>query len=395
MLNHIFENSQDRPDMRTSRAAWEKPWEQGMDNSYRRRDLLNMSYATFASRLFPDVNVVIAPDSSLLQMEILKRSMCKLQEDLAKDFAALSRRSGLASQTKSDATSFWRASIERCASGSGKPYLRMLEELTSTDFLQPTSEPKKIEHPVMDRLFLFVPGRHEEARGEGDGTIVHTAPDVLPHLGLPEQPPYDCKEEHQVSAKPTGSKADNAAVREPFKDDPEVSDVFKQHRRIVKDLRYGCWSCDKNEKMLPPGAKLMARSKCRTIDRKVWYCSRERQVEDWRRPRTHQLICGKPLDEEHIEPASDDHPGQEPHPPHPIQDTSGPPALLHQITLLSAHPELDYLVRTLPIMTPAYRRSLRVRPQLVRSYPHPDHGVIFTHTLGALSGPACPNAMLN
>lgn len=141
-----------------------------------------------------------------------------------------------------------------------------------------------------------------------------------------------------------------------------------EHNKMRKKYVYACHTCGKNEAMLD-GAKLLACGKCRKIDRKVWYCSRcvmlcrlvhlrtnchsECQLQDWKsgKPRPHRVLCGKPLDEEAAQPVetTEESAGASAlddkgiPPPDPGDQRS--PALLHQISLLSEHPEYDYVVR--------------------------------------------------
>ncbi|GJE97845.1 zinc finger MYND domain-containing protein [Phanerochaete sordida] len=81
-------------------------------------------------------------------------------------------------------------------------------------------------------------------------------------------------------------------------------DVAKETRREMKELGGTSRVPECNFCNVRPGTgqKLQACSKCRKIDRLVYYCSAECQQRDWKQgtPRPHRQICGKPFSDEDL-----------------------------------------------------------------------------------------------
>ncbi|KAF9531753.1 hypothetical protein CPB83DRAFT_848663 [Crepidotus variabilis] len=81
--------------------------------------------------------------------------------------------------------------------------------------------------------------------------------------------------------------------------------TYEQVRRKLKAAEAGernrCWGCGKPEALLPSETVFQVCGGCRKINRKILYCSRECQKEDWKTSKGHFLrhkdICGKPIPE--------------------------------------------------------------------------------------------------
>ncbi|GJE97839.1 hypothetical protein PsYK624_140610 [Phanerochaete sordida] len=76
----------------------------------------------------------------------------------------------------------------------------------------------------------------------------------------------------------------------------ESAPLYGTHRNLA------CTTCFVLAKDLGPGRKLSACSRCRPLDRPVYYCSRECQIKDWNegKPQPHKLICGRKLCEDDL-----------------------------------------------------------------------------------------------
>ena len=53
----------------------------------------------------------------------------------------------------------------------------------------------------------------------------------------------------------------------------DVKSNVKAHNKARKAYGNTCWTCGKSQ-TIDPNLKLLACSKCRTIGRKIWYCSK-------------------------------------------------------------------------------------------------------------------------
>jgi len=70
------------------------------------------------------------------------------------------------------------------------------------------------------------------------------------------------------------------------------------HREVMAGRRevqvIVCENCHMNEHTLEDGHRFMMCSPCKNnLDRRIFYCSKQCQIEDWK-PR-HKIICGKAL----------------------------------------------------------------------------------------------------
>ncbi|THG94642.1 hypothetical protein EW026_g6866 [Hermanssonia centrifuga] len=236
------------------------------------------------------------------------------------------------------------------ASQNGDAFLRMLKGLLPTDLYASISVPIDIPHPVVDRFFTLSPA---DERKPGFKTIIwlyrlsriYCLTTIVWNTFLA----FYGEKETQLAIKPP--KADLAAAAK-FREDPQrlnstqVRDVMKQHNTQRKAYDHACWKCSKSERMFEPGQKLQACSKCRAINRLVFYCSRQCQLDDWKNgvPVPHKQICGKLMNEDStVDSVLNSDEVEVSWLPKADASYKRSPALLHQISLLRQGDGLDYV----------------------------------------------------
>ena len=170
-----------RPDIHTSRAAWEKSWEDDMDKNFRKGGFARIRHL---SEIMPTEVIAHMGDSSVIytmQQEV--DVICRMQQDLAKEaamrFAEENFEQKWRALSNEERRKFIMEGIYRTmcipdmeerrkwcpdstlthlASENGETYLRTLKALLPADIRAPITEPKQLPHPVVDRVLSLGPG---------------------------------------------------------------------------------------------------------------------------------------------------------------------------------------------------------------------------------------------
>ncbi|KAI0804581.1 hypothetical protein BC629DRAFT_1590832 [Irpex lacteus] len=146
-------------------------------------------------------------------------------------------------------------------------------------------------------------------------------------------------------------------------DSPRVSSYSTGDLEQVQRDPRACQHCGKSEHSMEPGRQLRACGRCLAVERRIYYCARECQSQNWRhgQPIPHRVICGKAVEADpNPEPrirARPDTGG--PRIPEPEPGFSRSSELLHQISFLSQPPYVDY---TFIFPYPHADRGVTVRP---------------------------------
>ncbi|KAF5391107.1 hypothetical protein D9757_003178 [Collybiopsis confluens] len=189
---------------------------------------------------------------------------------------------------------------------------------------------------------------------------------------------YGEKEEYGLM-KTSGGRSFPQEFKESAQEDKELAqalkDVCKEVKATHADAQRGCMTCELTAERA--GVKvLLACQKCKSMGRSVYYCGRECQVKDWKSGRPpHKTICGntKALadaimgDSGSSDTQTRTESGEGARKPmfkNPSPGYTRSPALLHQMKMLEENPNLDYA--------------------LIRTEPHPDHGVMLADPMGKL-----------
>ncbi|KAG9044344.1 hypothetical protein FS837_008277 [Tulasnella sp. UAMH 9824] len=144
--------------------------------------------------------------------------------------------------------------------------------------------------------------------------------------------------------------------------------VIRENKSTYSEAERACVSCSKVSSQLPEGMNFLRCSKCMGVGRKVMYCNKDCQLNDWKHGNPpHKTICGKPYAV----------PGEGPN-SIPVQQSSGSsgipppdpgfirsPELVYQLALLQDTPHISYV--------------------LTQPYPEPDHGVALQYREGKIT----------
>jgi len=153
----------------------------------------------------------------------------------------------------------------------------------------------------------------------------------------------------------TGHAADHTPSHKGSTESESTEGLVAAHEMSIKEtalkarcekLSDRCWKCEKHAAQSLPRQDLKMCGACAAIGRTIRYCSRECQVDDWKKGSTshcaHKLICGKPLSDyssldvlltaEVIVKV-----------PLPDRGFKRSPALLHLISFLERPDTIDYV----------------------------------------------------
>lgn len=306
----------DRPDLHTSRFAWESSWQQDLDKAYR-RSALALLPLTLAGIIPAGEVAKSTSDGHLLSLQREQLAICALQKDLMtialmllaeEDFE--NRWLGLTGEQRREFVmeGIYRtmripdmedrrqwcpdSTLAHLTSDNGKTYLNMLKGLLPEDLHTPLTEPTQIPHPVIDRFFslsasdLNKPGMKTMIRMHRQSRIYCLSAILWNILLACVRAFYllfsfpcaltksffaylqEGKDEPQITVKPPRQGRRERDMS------PERAEHARLYRKLMQDVPYVCSRCEKNEKQLAPGKKLMSCTKCRKIDRRVLYCSR-------------------------------------------------------------------------------------------------------------------------
>ncbi|KAF7794720.1 hypothetical protein EIP86_005858 [Pleurotus ostreatoroseus] len=297
-----------RPDMHTSRAAWEQSWEEDFNSTYNSRVLPQLPYRSLG------VRQMSVPDEVALSLYEHVRSICELQRDLGKEAALRFAEDDFENEWLSVSQEKRRevilegivrtmcipdmeerrrlcpdSTLTYLASREGMAYLDMLKTALPIDLDTPITEPVQFPHPIVDRALSLSP---DDERKPGVAAMnrmmrlfrTFCLTTIIWHTLLA----FYGKREDQVTIKPP--RADPAALKGTDIHAPRA--VMKRHNELRAQGFHACWACGKHEGALAEGQKLMACSACRKINRKILYCSSECQKQDWKtgKPRPHKCF---------------------------------------------------------------------------------------------------------
>ncbi|GJE88215.1 zinc finger MYND domain-containing protein [Phanerochaete sordida] len=369
-----------RPDMHTSRVEWEHSWQRDFDRNFPH----GATPPKHARPIPPSLFAAMGSDQHIFAAEYEEFLICKLQHDIAKEAARRFAEDGFENA--------WRAlpddrrrevilegiyrtmripdmeerrkwcpdsSLQTLAARGGEGYLRVLKCLLPSTLDAPLTKP--IEEEMTHAGCKTAYRAAKNSRTYALSTVVWNI--LLTFYGM---------EETQEPIRPArATTASTGAVAK-----SEERALMRSHNAQRKDMPNVCARRAVAETRLPAGAKLQACSRCRALGRRVFYCSKECQTQDWTAgtPRPHRRVCGTPLREDAPAPAAPADPADDSGIPGPEPGFVRPPALLHQIALLKQARGVDYFVRP---------------------YPEPDQGICLDATASLLFTTARARAFKN
>ncbi|KAF7794717.1 hypothetical protein EIP86_005855 [Pleurotus ostreatoroseus] len=390
--------------MHASRLAWEASWKEDFDRSYVTGGLAH-SFAPSIAAITPAALVAhMDNDGSIIQMQREQRSICRLQEDLVREAAARFAGDDLENKWLSTPDARRReiilegiyktmclpdmenrrkwcpeSTLHHLASNNGKTYIDLLKAYLPADLSVSINDPIQIPHSVMDRLLSLKPS---EMNQPGMKTIIQLYKlsrayclslvvwnILLAFCGI---------NENQNPVRAPRAKGAGEILKGLGKSaSKEAKEIAKQHIKLTKELHDCCSACGKHESGLNAGQKMMA---CKPHLMHV----RECQIQDWKtgKPYPHKQVCGRLINEDVDEALKEaatklddqdvEDDGQIP-PADPSFKRSA--ALLHQISLLKKHPQIDYMVRIAYTLSVISLRLMSMIAQFVKPHPKPDCGI--------------------
>ena len=177
-----------RPDIRKDRLGYEKSWEEDFERNYVKGRLASLS--SLAVITAPAAVSKLATDTMLVQLAHEARLICNMQNDLAQEAVEKFAQEdfekhwlGLPDEKRrefilegicrsmvvGDMEDRRRwcpdSTLNNLASDGGSTYIKMLKTLLPADMGKPITEPRRIPHPLMDRLLSLPPNYTEQAPG--------------------------------------------------------------------------------------------------------------------------------------------------------------------------------------------------------------------------------------
>ncbi|KAI0701033.1 hypothetical protein BC835DRAFT_1324575 [Cytidiella melzeri] len=375
----MYPQQRSRPDKHTDRLAWEASWAKDLSDFYD-RPLRNLPRPTVGSFSPQSLALLALPDNPL-HCQQKCREICSLQSDLARavipacvgeDFERNWKKMAEQQRREVVLEGLYRAScvawleerrglcpeftLRSLSAWNGTEYLRLLREILPSMPLSETARitsPIFIPHPKIDYIWALSMGDLHDGFPGWKAWVnkslldrTYFASMALWNIFLAF---HGHSEEYAVARGPRETPEHRTQLIKVL-NETYGKNAYKELKaelhRLQPEQHKVCWHCGTPEMSLEPGKRLRACGGCLTVNRKITYCSRECQVENWKNgvPIPHRVICGKALEA-----------GSEPQPqargstsnpdariPEPEPSFRRSPHLLHQISFLSQPPYVDY-----------------------------------------------------
>ncbi|KAF7794724.1 hypothetical protein EIP86_005862 [Pleurotus ostreatoroseus] len=302
-----------RPDMHTSRLAWEQSWEEDLNFSYHpsvleHRSLIDMD-------LYKGLEDIIASDATAHVLHEYVRHICNRQWELAKEtaqrFAEDDFERVWLSQSHEERCEVVMEGIYRTmclptmergrrfcpdstlsclASNQGRTYIDMLKAALPRNIDAASCEPLYFPHPIVDHVLSLT--AEDEKKPEAVALrrllrfcrtycltnllliILRTFVSLLSGITVGVLNAVIRQYGAQAAVTYRVTKSPRMKADDVQKFPLAVQHTLKQEELVRKKYGvYSCQSCGKDETALE-GKKLLACGRCRNLERKVWYCSR-------------------------------------------------------------------------------------------------------------------------
>ncbi|KAJ7574443.1 hypothetical protein C8J56DRAFT_472398 [Mycena floridula] len=352
---------------------------------------------------FPDFlyRKLAEDDATVQNTHVIAKQICTLQRDLSKkvsrrfaedDFVGEWKRctakdreawmlEGL-QRTCNASPDFeeWRTwcpetTIVRCNYESGQGFLDLIGQLVGQDLVNVPADYRIVPNTVFDTMNKQTatdkpethPGRRMLQRSNNNRRIYFLTMFVWTTLlaFYGESETYGLQKSTKGS---TEAKELRDFVR--GQKDEALLKTLKQTQKESNALRAvadrGCTTCGLPAH-LAGVTTLLACQACKKINRNVFYCTKECQVQDWKHGNpTHKSICGNKsaLAESVLSPGKAEKDADSGKWGAPDPGFVRSPALLHQLKFLAENPMLDYVI--------------------VRPAPEPDQGIKLVNGMGSM-----------
>ncbi|KAJ7271050.1 hypothetical protein C8J57DRAFT_1180102 [Mycena rebaudengoi] len=230
----------------------------------------------------------------------------------------------------------------------GRGFLDLLTKTIPDDLGQPIKEPIFIPNKALDALLRPV------AAAPARRVLMDRAYYLSLVLWRVLLDFYELDEEYVLNKSARTPRGELKALRSIVEDKKWYAEVSQERDAGRSKKVNTCWGCGISELALGAEKKLLECSGCRPMPgRRVRYCSRECQRDDWKNgiPVPHKTICGKPFVDTGSATAAPKSAGGPVVVPEGLIPKSNPsfkrrPALLLQLMHLQRHPFPDYVFFT-------------------------------------------------
>ncbi|KAI0085247.1 hypothetical protein BDY19DRAFT_454771 [Irpex rosettiformis] len=362
-LAEMYPQQRRRPNKHTDRFAWEASWERDLKAFYD-RPLQDLPRPT-SDPLYPRSLSFLGTPSHLLNLDNKSQEICALQSDIRRavlhtcgDFEQKWRTLATRKRREFVLEGLYQASCREwleekrglcpeftltlLAAGDGSEYLRLLRAVlpsTSNTKVLATKSPVFIPHDRIDYIWAL-PHAHREILGLRAWTTdilldrTFFASMTIWSIFAAVYGEYEQLDASFISPHPI-----------------EEQEQLQEAQRI-------CQHCGKHDSSSRSRRHLRACSGCLTVGRKIYYCSRDCQANNWKHgvPIPHEVTCGRIPSPSRI-PASID--SADPRIPKPDASFERSTDLEHQISFLYQSPYVDY---TFIFPYPLPDKGITVRP---------------------------------
>ncbi|KAK7055813.1 hypothetical protein R3P38DRAFT_2849066 [Favolaschia claudopus] len=403
-----FGDSPKSPSFKKDRRGWNAAWERDLASVY--GSSIEISFATRKS--IPSVisgmptryYEMLLADSHVGSLQTMTSQICILQRDLTRKASRRFAEDDFESHWKTRCSAKEREefvleglvracdaspdfedhrkwcpelTLNRLNHNSGQGFIDLLKKLSLQDIDKVPDDIKILPNVVYDKINALPPNPHPGlvvAKKSCDCGRMYLLTMVVWNILLAF---YDESETYGLVKGQREDREELARFQKLAGKEVDVKRVAGEVAANRKLAERHCTSCG-----LPASKAgvdtLLSCKRCKDIDRLVFYCSKKCQTADWKTGRPpHKTICGKEgairdaffAPKEAAEPAPQDDDSDSDFYGTPSPGYTRSPALLHQLSLLKEHPQLDYV--------------------FVRPHPHPDHGVGVQDPLGKMFFKLC------
>ncbi|KAF7794719.1 hypothetical protein EIP86_005857 [Pleurotus ostreatoroseus] len=304
-----------RPSRTTDVVAWENSWAKDLARSYspNQKKIMRL-ISVMSSELIKGHE----SDSYLLSIDKQVRETCDLQAELIREVL----------KVRSEFEQGWRAlpktrrdalilggishactapyiederglcpeiSLPELSARNGEAFLDLLRRFVPDDAsaaIKPT-EPTCLPHSVLSRYLALTEKEKERLGCRMFVRYRELSRAYFMTLALWSifQLYYGRRERYDVAKNIHFEEELKPMIKDAIGKDA-YKEIMKMSKGARKESPRACWLCGAT----PSADKsLQACSRCRTIGRDIYYCSKECQVKDWKEgiPRPHKEICGK------------------------------------------------------------------------------------------------------
>ncbi|EKM56202.1 uncharacterized protein PHACADRAFT_257289 [Phanerochaete carnosa HHB-10118-sp] len=322
----MFPVPRPRPDKHTARKAWEASWAADLE-AYFKPGLPLHRYPRLISSASRDALAFCAEPQNVLEDDSRVKDICDVDIDMARclnphDWQSFQdgwRRLSSNRREEIILEGLYHAScigsneqfrghcpemtLKDLAKDGGRELLRLLSHWSNLPNLTHATHLGHVyvPNPIFDHIVSL-----SDAEAEAPGAKATARMCRINRMQFMSMALWNVYRTYQGIEGPSHDTLNTATITPENKkqlkallDSQYGKGFFKKWRaeNITSDrsqLVNACWYCKKGENQLN-GERMKGCSKCAALGIKIYYCSRECQVADWKSgvPRPHKVLCGK------------------------------------------------------------------------------------------------------